>query len=228
MRPALSAGKNAFRPLSGVAMTDAEWRACYEPDDLLEQVRDHPPYDRLWRYVLLNLLGIGADQAADLVECRRTGNLGDQTLHAHQLTFRAQARRTTGGGYSAGRKPVRVPVATQQARAAAAALQPDVRQAAAAVTRETRHLLQREQCGWLRCLFPNPSLPTVLDPSWLTSIVLALAAGIDADQAFDRLPILADALQDVGCGHAPVLDHCRAKGAHVRGCWVIDWVLSSA
>ena len=61
---------------------------------------------------------------------------------------------------------------------------------------------------------------------WLTSDVLALARGIYADRAFDRMPILADALQDAGCDNADVLAHCRdAAQVHVRGCWVVDLLL---
>jgi hypothetical protein len=65
-----------------------------------------------------------------------------------------------------------------------------------------------------------------LDPSWLTSTVLSLATGIYAERAFDRLPILADALQDAGCEHTEILDHCRGLGPHARGCWVVDLVLA--
>jgi hypothetical protein len=36
---------------------------------------------------------------------------------------------------------------------------------------------------------------------------------------------LADALQDAGCDNADILDHCRGRGSHVRGCWVVDLVL---
>ena len=42
---------------------------------------------------------------------------------------------------------------------------------------------------------------------------------------FSAMPILADALQDAGCGSADVLNHCREPGAHVRGCWVVDLVM---
>jgi hypothetical protein len=59
-------------------------------------------------------------------------------------------------------------------------------------------------------------------PMWRTADVLALARGIHRDQAFDRLPILADALQDAGCDDEDVLNHCRRPGGHVRGCWVVD------
>jgi hypothetical protein len=41
----------------------------------------------------------------------------------------------------------------------------------------------------------------------------------------DRLPILADALQDAGCDSAEVLAHCRGPGPHVRGYWVVDLLL---
>jgi hypothetical protein len=68
----------------------------------------------------------------------------------------------------------------------------------------------------------NPFRPVTINPSWLTSTVLALAEGIYADRAFDRMPILADALQDAGCDNADVLKHCREPREHVRGCWVVD------
>jgi hypothetical protein len=71
----------------------------------------------------------------------------------------------------------------------------------------------------------NPFWPTVLNPAWLTPTVTALATGIYADKAFDRMPILADALEEAGCDNADVLTHCRGSGPHVRGCWVVDQVL---
>ncbi len=47
----------------------------------------------------------------------------------------------------------------------------------------------------------------------------------EAERAFDRLPILADALEEAGCDHPDVLAHCRGPGPHARGCWVVDLVL---
>ena len=52
-----------------------------------------------------------------------------------------------------------------------------------------------------------------------------MAQSIYDDRAFDRLPILADALEDAGCDKADILNHCRQPGEHVRGCWVVDLVL---
>ena len=55
--------------------------------------------------------------------------------------------------------------------------------------------------------------------------VRRLAQTIYAERAFDRLPILADALEDAGCDNADILAHCRGPGPHVRGCWVVDLLL---
>jgi hypothetical protein len=74
-------------------------------------------------------------------------------------------------------------------------------------------------------LFGNPFRPLTLNPAWLTSTVLALATGIYEERAFDRMPILADALQDAGCENAEILNHCRELGEHVKGCWVVDLLL---
>jgi hypothetical protein len=40
-----------------------------------------------------------------------------------------------------------------------------------------------------------------------------------------RLGILADALLDAGCEDEALIQHCRAPGPHVRGCWAIDLIL---
>ena len=76
-----------------------------------------------------------------------------------------------------------------------------------------------------RDIFGNPFRPVAVDPVWLTSTVVAIAGGIYDERAFDRLPILADALQDAGCDHADILAHCRGPGPHARGCWVVDLLL---
>ena len=81
------------------------------------------------------------------------------------------------------------------------------------------------QAALIRDIFGNPFRPVALDPAWLTSDVLLLARGIYEERAFDRMPILADALQDAGCDSADVLAHCRGDGPHVRGCWVVDLLL---
>lgn len=72
---------------------------------------------------------------------------------------------------------------------------------------------------------PLPFRDIALAPSWLTSDVQLLARGIYEDKAFDRMPILADALEDAGCDSVDLLNHCRGNRPHVRGCWVLDLML---
>jgi hypothetical protein len=77
----------------------------------------------------------------------------------------------------------------------------------------------------LRDIFGNPFRHVTLDPRWRTSDVVGLAHAIYDDKAFERMPILADALMDAGCEDEQVIGHCRGDGPHVRGCWVVDLVL---
>lgn len=81
------------------------------------------------------------------------------------------------------------------------------------------------QCDLLRCIFRNPFRPMTIDQSWQTGTVVFLAQAIYADRAFDRMGILADALEESGCTNPDILSHCRGPGPHTRGCWVVDLIL---
>lgn len=84
-------------------------------------------------------------------------------------------------------------------------------------------------CTLLRDIFgPLPFRPLTLPPSWLAwkdGTVPKLAQAIYDDRAFDRLPILADALEEAGCTNADILSHCRGSGPHIPGCWALDLIL---
>jgi hypothetical protein len=91
---------------------------------------------------------------------------------------------------------------------------------------------RQHQARVLHCIFgnpfrPSPSLPSVT-LAWNDGTVRRIAQGIYIDRAFDRLPILADALEEAGCTNADILAHCRQPGEHVRGCWVVDLLLGKA
>jgi hypothetical protein len=83
-------------------------------------------------------------------------------------------------------------------------------------------------CSLLHEIFGNPFRPVTVDPAWLTPTVVSLAQAIYDEQAFDRLPILADALEDAGCTNADLLVHCRSQQEHARGCWAVDLVLGKS
>jgi hypothetical protein len=81
----------------------------------------------------------------------------------------------------------------------------------------------------LNCVFRDPFLrPVTLDPSLLSDTVMKMATAIYSERAWDRLPILADALEEAGCTDVAILEHCRGPGPHVRGCWVVDLILGKA
>jgi len=67
-----------------------------------------------------------------------------------------------------------------------------------------------------------------VNSAWLTPAVVSTARSIYRDHAFDRMPILADALQDAGCTNDDILNHCRQPGEHARGCWVVDLILGKS
>jgi hypothetical protein len=87
----------------------------------------------------------------------------------------------------------------------------------------------RSQADILRDLVGNPFAPAAtLDEDWLQwhdGAVARLAQGIYEERAFERMPVLGDALPEAGCRDDDVLDHCRSNRTHHRGCWVLDRLL---
>jgi hypothetical protein len=85
------------------------------------------------------------------------------------------------------------------------------------------------QAALLRDVFGNPFRPVVLDPdvlAWNGGLTVRLARAIDDERAFDRLPVLADALEEAGCTTTALLDHLRGPGPHAKGCWGLDIILA--
>lgn len=82
------------------------------------------------------------------------------------------------------------------------------------------------QATLLRCIFGNPwQRLTTEKPSgkhevvgyidrwlaWNDGVIRKLAEMIYAERAFDRMPMLADALETAGCTDADILNHCRGR-----------------
>ncbi len=84
------------------------------------------------------------------------------------------------------------------------------------------------QADLVRCIFGNPFRPVAVDASWSLwngGTVVRLARMIYDDRAFDRMPVLADALEEAGCAEQAILSHCRSVAGHARGCWTVDALL---
>jgi hypothetical protein len=85
----------------------------------------------------------------------------------------------------------------------------------------------------LRDLTGNIVHPVALEPGLPGHEVIALTQRAYEHRVLpsgqldsDRLAVLADALEDVGCTEDAILSHLRSLGPHVRGCWALDLILS--
>jgi hypothetical protein len=97
----------------------------------------------------------------------------------------------------------------------------------------------RDENDWqrsvLRDIFGNPFQPFVVSNDWLVwnhGAIDALARSAYSHCIFpagtlepDRLAVLADALEEVGCSDEAALDHLRGPGPHYRGCHVLEALL---
>jgi hypothetical protein len=87
---------------------------------------------------------------------------------------------------------------------------------------------QQAVLALLRDVLGNPFRRVKIKSPWLkwnSGTVPSIAQGIYQERAFERLPVLADALEDAGCADTALLGHLRGPGPHVRGCWALDLLL---
>jgi hypothetical protein len=210
-------------------MTQEEWLACAEPRTMLEFLMDFLPGKVSER--LLRLFGCAC--------CRRIWHLLDERSrndveHAERVAEGlARLPRTRRDVFSEAEVAVSGTLATHgfdAARVAAenTALMVGFDAALKGMFNDYTPRIVAEraaQSDLLRCIFGNPFRALNAEPAWFTPTVIALAQAIYEERAFDPLPVLADALEEVGCENSDILNHCRQTGEHVRGCWVVDLVL---
>ena len=87
---------------------------------------------------------------------------------------------------------------------------------------------EKDQAAFLRDLFDDLWRPVAVSSVWLAwdhGSIPQLAQTVYEGDRFGDLPILADALEEAGCGDPALLGHCRARASHVRGCWALDLLL---
>ena len=104
--------------------------------------------------------------------------------------------------------------------------------AAAGAKGRVAHRRERHaQADLLREVMDNLYRAVAVEPAWLTwngGVVPKTAQAIRAEARFADLPVLADALEEAGCGQAELLAHLRGPGPHVRGCWAVDLLLGKS
>ncbi len=227
-------------------LTEADWLTCTDPDVLLRSLRrllDDRKLRLLAAACCRRVWHLMTDERSrrmvEVFERHTEGRATDEEWARAGAAARAAWQETSNPSGPEDEDPAAAAAhaALRATTTAAAQLGPGVLQAmpkvwasavASNVLRETAqavapyHTTSPErgpQCGLIRDIFGNPFRPIAPRPDWLTPTVKALAAEIYEEQAFDELPVLADALEDAGCDEPAVLDHCRNHPPHVRGCW---------
>jgi hypothetical protein len=232
----VSSGKRRFR---GRAMTEAEWLAGSDPTPMLAFLRGTVS-DRKLRLFAVTccqsacrlLQSRTFSNAIEVSEQFADGLTSDDNLRKARAKVREASERTFRHvRASPWSKAVQSIFARSMVVSACSRNIEEVLEAASDVcvtanssdSYEAKCKLEKQQRATLvRDIFGSPFRPIPVEPVWLTATVVAFAKGIYNDRAFDRMPILADALQDAGCENADILNHCWQPGEHVRGCWVVD------
>jgi hypothetical protein len=185
-------------------MTEEEWLSCAEPAPMLEFLRGKTSDRKVRLFIhacIWHVLPFAEQGVVDGWKGRASWSIGDPTDAVNEITKYA------------GSRAAKVIQGTAKERLAFFYC--------------FRNEQGTRQSNSLRCIFGSlPFRPVTIEPAWITPTVKQLAGAIYEERAFDRLPILADALEEAGCTDADILNHCRQPGEHVRGCWVIDLILS--
>ena len=235
-------------------MTETQWLSAITPRPMLQHVRSRASARKLqliavaaWRQIarhfddpgmspLVELVGRQAEGEVSLSDWQEAVRVGERYgLEAATLfgNSPAVAARLALRALVSGPPPVALAAVLLWAEACAA------RAAGPGQQRSTVRVAQRAQADLFREILGNPFQERTIAPEWMTTgggiipgwtlriseTAKALADGIQADQAFERLPILADALEESGCTDTELLAHLREPGRHVRGCWALDLVL---
>jgi hypothetical protein len=207
-------------------MTESEWNSSADPQKMLEFLRGKASDRKLRLFALAccrRIIHLLADRRSRKV-IEASERFADGLISAEKLRYvRGDARWAANvasrkAADSEGVKWIVAHLTEPDAQRVLAAIWPSSYLAG----RETE---QPVQCNLFRDIFGNPFKPVTINPAWLTSTVVSLAQAIYDERAFDRMPVLADALEESGCTSSEMLEHCRGGGEHVRGCWLLDLLL---
>jgi hypothetical protein len=87
---------------------------------------------------------------------------------------------------------------------------------------------ERRVCRLIRDVVGNPFRVLGEAADRPSPELVAIAHDIYERRAFDRMPVLGERLEAAGCDDPDILSHCRSQSLHVRGCWVLDLLLSES
>jgi hypothetical protein len=222
-------------------MNEATWLACEDPVRMLKFLRRKTSDRKLrlcacacCRHIAYLVIAEGK-RAIEVAEDFADGRAGHDQLSAARLELEPYIKNgpeyvpwlaTAESAYEAASE-VAGAVSSCAAEAVEIAVEASGPESVSSfgTTDESRSKADSVCVEALRCIFGSPFRKVKFNKKWRTDTALALAGQMYESRDFATMPILADALQDAGCDNADILDHCRDRGAHVLGCWVIDLVL---
>jgi len=213
-------------------MTETEWLGCTDPEPMLTFLRGKASDRKLRLFAVAccrriwHLLDGWSQNAVDVAE-RHIDGLVSNTALTFATDLHSDVIQTA--------KPYTAPhiAAGIVNQLLAGAAWPLAWNAVSEIRRAIRHHSHgadtyhelTSQAALVRDVFGNPFRKSRWPSSAEIPKVIALAREILQNRAFNKLPTVADALEDAGCTEPYILDHCRQPGEHVRGCWVVDLLL---
>jgi len=218
-------------------MTEQEWLTCTDPRPMLDFLKDNASDRKLrlfacacCRRIWHLLSDKRSRKAVKFSEQYADGLVTEAELRrAGHAAWQAACKSTTGEAVQGERSLQHrawdaVGVACYENVRLRNCLRFVINAVVEAVNDETRF----HPCLLLRDIFGGVFRTVAMGESWLAwndGAVRKMAQAIYDDRAFDRMPQLADALEEAGCDNPDLLAHCRQPGPHVRGCWAVDLLL---
>jgi hypothetical protein len=215
-------------------MTDAEWLAADDPEQMLTAVGTSFSDRKMLLFACGSFRLVAPRLPANVLATADTfEKVADGLVGAAQRKSVLRNLAAALGGdpvgvaaFAYGLVPFGAKLLGRQAIAVARAVEaigPSVMSDPSRVTVSSRHV---GQAALLREIHgPAVDRPR-FEPAWRTPTTDALARTVYERQAYDRLPVLADALEAAGCTDATMLNHCRDTTlSHAKGCWVVDLVI---
>jgi hypothetical protein len=222
-------------------MTEEQWLSCVSPEAMLQHLTDKASPRKLRLYAIgccrriwSQLRDDRCRHAIEIAQRYADGRANLTELNAAERTVAAMARVTGDIASPLAYAEFAIGGAAWAATRTSAWLAAwdagwDARMVARDYIPGTNWERERVcQAELLHDLIGNPFRPVVIDPAWLAfhdGVVPKLARVIYDEDRFGDLPILADALEEAGCSLPQILEHCRGRLPHFRGCWVVDAVL---
>ena len=221
-------------------MTEAEWAVCADPKSMLKSLRDFASERKLrlfacacCRHVWHLLIDERSRRAVEVAEQFADGLLSSgeaQAAFASACEASRDVRRSPDAWPDTAlrlRHQHSPDILCRAAFTAAFAVGSGVGDIENHIRCNEGILIAHPSQAWLlHDIFgPFPLRAFKVDSHCLMPATHTLVQTIYDDRAFDNLPRLADALEDVGCKANVILDHCCQPRTHVRGCWVVDFLL---